>query len=253
MSAVDETISEFGEYLASEKVSRKTGKRYIRDAKKFLRFLYCEEITPKVLEEYKALQLQTHKRVTVKTEIFGVNKYLEFIGCPYKIDHLDLSLKSEKFEVPVLIPEEYARMMNAVRSTGDDRLYLLVETVCKTGLKLSELNCLTVEAVHAEAVLLPSGRKVYLSRKLCEDLRNYCRNYDILSGKIFMTRNGNLPDRSNVSRSIKNACKGTGIDPDKLSTKALREFYLLNYEKAGGRMADIMDEDLRGCFHGKAV
>lgn len=242
----EKNLNEYGEFLISDGLSKLTYERYLHDARVFRDFLGLREISPEILKEFKALQLAKYNAVSVKTLICGVNKYLEFIDCPYRIEHVELPFRNARCAEDVLTKEEYLRILKAIKRTYDERLYLIVETICGTGLKFSELKYLTAEAVNEGKVVLPPDQNVYLSKNLCEDLREYCGNNSIYSGGILLTRCGNLPNRSNISRSIKKACEGTGIDPKKLSTKALRDYYYRNFESFRSEMVDLMDEDWRG-------
>ena len=133
-------------------------------------------------------------------------------------------------------------ILKAIKQAGNARLYLILESICGAGLKLSELQFLTVEAVIKRKVVLPPDNNVYLSKRLCEDLLDCCRDNDIFMLAILLTRGEKIPDRSNISREIKGACAETGIDTKKLSTKALREYYFGIFESFGSEMADLMNE-----------
>lgn len=225
-AAIDEQkLKRYGEYLLEEGISKRTRCRYLHDAGALADFLGPREVTPELLKEFKVSQLEKNKAVSVKSEIFGVNKYLKFIGSSYRLEHEELSVHGEEKTGVAPTVQEYRKIMNAVRGTADDRLYLIVATICRTGLKLSEMQYLTVDAVKAGRLTLPAGQRVYLPKSLCADWMQYCESNGIRSGQVLLTKRGNLPDRSNISRSIKRACEKTGIEPEKLSTKSLRNFY----------------------------
>lgn len=244
-AADEESLREYSEFLILQGLSGMTCKRYVHDAKTFMAFLDSREINLEILDEFITWQTAKYNAASVQTAIYGVNRYLEFIDCPHRIECMEQPHAGAYPDGSGFTAEEYLRILNAVKRTGDQRLYAIVETVCGTGLKLSQLKYLTVEALDAGRVILPPDQRVYLSLKLCEDLREYCADNGIGRGIIFRTRCGNLPDRSNISRSIKKACESTGIELQKINMKTLRGFYRYNFENMRGRIADLLDESLR--------
>ncbi len=191
-------------------------------------------------------QLRKNSVVGAEALICGVNSYLSYMGCPYKVTRIKAPKPEKKLNQAALTKSEYLEILQAIKRSGNDRLYLIVESICGAGLKLSELNYLTVEAVIKGKIELPSGHhNVYLPKNLCNHLLDYCKENDIFVGAMLVTRNGKLPDRANVSRDIKNACANTGIEPEKLSTKALREYYFRNFEGYRSKIVEMMDRERR--------
>lgn len=246
MPITKNSLDKFSEYLISKGVSKSTHYNYLYDVKILGQYLKNKEITSETLEEFKKKQQKKFNAVSVKAMICGINSYLEFIDCPYRIEQITVPKRENSIVNEVITKEEYINVLKSIKSTGNDRLYLIVESICCAGFKLSELQFLTVEAVIKRKVVLPPNNNVYLSKRLCEDLLEYCRNNNIFIGAILLTRGGKIPDRANVSREIKSACADTGIDAKKLSTKALREYYFRNFESFRREMADLMDEDWQG-------
>lgn len=247
---VDEkSIKEFVEHIAAKGVAPHTQKRYEHDVKMFADFLGERKISQKILDEYKAAKLEEYSIATVKTILFGLNKYLEFIGCDLRINNKDLIAHRAKTPDELLTMDEYLQVLSAVKSHQDDRLYVIVETICSAGLKYSELKYLTVEAIEAGLLVLPYGvrknRNVYLPKNLCADLRKFCADNGVYRGSVFLTKRGNFPDRGNMTGVIREACKNTGIDQKKLSMRAFKDFYTANFENIRSEMAELMDEDLR--------
>ena len=243
---VDEkSIREFVDHIAAEGGAPHTQKRYEHDVKMFADFLGERSITQKILEEYKSAKLEKYSAATVKTILFGLNKYLEFIGCKFRINNKDLAAHRTKTPDEQLTMDEYLRILSAVKSYHDDRLYVIVETICSSGLKYSELKYLTAEAIDTGLLILPYGvrknRNVYLPKNLCADLRKFCVDNGIYRGPIFLTKFGNFPDRGNMTEAIKEACKNTEVDPRKLSMRAFKDFYTANFENIQSEMAELID------------
>ena len=245
----EKSIKEFVEYLAANGAEPHTQKRYEHDIKMFAGFLGEHKISQKKLKDYKDAKLAEYSPATVKTMLFGINKYLEFIGCNLRINNKDLIAHRAKTPDELLTMEEYLQILSAVKSHQDDRLYVIVETICSAGLKYSELQYLTVEAIESGLLVLPYGvrknRNVYLPKNLCADLRKFCADKGMYRGAVFLTKLGNFPDRGNMNGAIREACKNTGIDPKKLSMRAFKDFYTANFENIRSEMAELIDEDLR--------
>lgn len=244
-----DSIREFVAHIAANGAELHTQKRYAHDVKIFADFLGECEITQKILDEYKAEKLKEYSAATVKTMLFGLNKYLEFTGTDLRADNKNLSARREKTPDERLTMDEYLRVLSALKSDPDDRLYVIVETICAAGMKYSELKHLTAEAIEAGLLVLPAGvrkdRNVYLPRNLCADLRRFCADHGVYRGSVFLTKQGNFPDRGNMTGAIREACRNTGVDPKKLSMRSFRDFYIANFEKIRCEMAELIDEDLR--------
>jgi len=245
----ENSIKEFVERLAENGVAPQTRKRYEHDVKMFADFLGERKISAKILESYKSAKCKEYSAATVKTMLFGVNKYLEYAGSGLRADNKDLAAHREKTPDERLTMDEYLRVLNALKNSDDDRLYVIAETICSAGLKYSELRYLTVEDVKAGLLVLPYGvrknRNVYLPKNLCADLRKYCANNGVYRGPIFRTKFGNFPDMGNIKGAIREACRVTGIDNKKLSMRAFRDFYIANFENIRSEVAELIDEDWR--------
>ena len=142
--------------------------------------------------------------------------------------------------------EEYIRLVNVARGEGNERLSLLLQTVCSTGIRISELSFITVNAVDkqvAEVDCKGKVRTVFLTNGLCRLLKAYARKRNIISGMIFVTRSGKPMDRSNIWREMKQISRKAGINPDKVFPHNLRHLFARVYysqEKDLVRLADIL-------------
>lgn len=223
------SIKDFVEHIAANGAEPHTQKRYEHDMKMFADFFGDRVISQKILDDYKYDKLQKYSVTTVKTTLFGVNKYLEFIGSDLRVNNKDLPAHRAKSLCEQLTVEEYQRVLSALKSCSDDRLYVIVETICNAGIKYSELQYLTVEAVESGQLVLPYGLRknpnVYLPKKRCADLRKFCADKGVYRGSILLTKLRNFPDRGNMTSAIREVCKNTGIGNKKLSMRAFRDFY----------------------------
>ncbi len=240
-------LENYKDYLISKGLAKKTVDTYLYDAGVFGRYLKNKEITPKVLEDFKKNQLKKFTVVGARGVIFGVNSYLDYIDCPYKIEQIEPVKQKRDISKTAITKEEYLNILKAIKRSGNDRLYLIVESICSAGLKLSEVQYLTVEAVIKGKVELPTNHgSIYLPKNLRGDLLEYCKDNDIFIGTILVTKNGKVPDKGNVSRELKSICADAGIDPERLSTKTLRDYYFKSFEDYRSEVVEMMDREWRG-------
>ena len=104
---------------------------------------------------------------------------------------------------------EYLRLLETARTQGRERLALLLETICGTGIRVSEVRYVTVEAVYrgrAEISLKGKIRTILLPGKLCRKLLKYARKQKIASGEIFLTRNEKGISRRQIWAEMKALC-----------------------------------------------
>lgn len=236
-------MQEYLEYLKEQKLSESTQRKYVRDAKAMLNFIGERDITPELLGEYKAFLLDSHSSTSVKSMIIAANKYLEFIGDPNRIDHKDVIGVATKSPEKQLTPEEYERLLDAAKTFSDERMYMLIKTLCSAGLQVSELKYVTVKAVYNEEITI-SGNKhsrvIYLPKKLCAELKNYCWEKKILDGVVFVTRRGNPMDNSNILKSMKMICASARIPPEKVFPQELKNLYTRTYNSMQREIVDRM-------------
>lgn len=142
--------------------------------------------------------------------------------------------------------KEYLDILKAIKRLDNVWLYLIVESISGAGLKLSELQYLTVEAVIKSRVELPTNhRSIYLPKNLRDDLLEYCKENDVFIGAILVTKSGKVPDKANISRELKSICADAGVDPERLSTKTLRDYYLKSFEDHRKEVVEMMDRERR--------
>ncbi len=233
----------FEKYLQSENQREITVKKYMRDAGIFLNYLGDRKIEEAVLSEYKAELLNKYAQTSVKAMLFAINKYLEYCGTDLRIDHSDVSGKSANMEKRALTANEYARLISAARTCGDERLYMALETICSAGLQYSQLKYITVEAVENSCAVVESHgkrKRIYLPAALCRKLRNYCRKKKIEHGMIFVTRNGNPIDRSNLAHQMRRLCETAEVDESKIFLQNLKSLYSRTYMDMSREILDRM-------------
>ena len=240
------TIAEFREHLILEERSTATIEKYIRDVNMFV--LYADgEITKETVIAYKK-HLQEHYAVrSVNSMLASINSLFSFLGWH------DLKVKSLKLQQQVFCPEEkeltkaeYTRLCRTAERKHNERLNLILQTICGTGIRVSELQYITVEAVkQGEAVVncKAKTRPVFIVKELKQKLLRYAAEQNIKGGMIFVTRTGKPISRTNIWREMKALCEEANVNPQKVFPHNLRHLFARAFygiEKDIAKLADIL-------------
>ena len=179
--------------------------------------------------------------------IASLNSFFLFIG---KTDLIIKTIKEQRqlfcSEDKELSKEEYTRLVSAAKSRGNWRLILIIQTICGTGIRVSELKYITVEAVErGEAVVLCKGkrRSVFIVKALQKKLLRYIKEQKIKTGSVFVTKTGKPINRTNIWRDMKNLCKEANVNPQKVFPHNLRHLFarvFYGIEKDIAKLADIL-------------
>lgn len=177
----------------------------------------------------------------------SINGLLSFLGWA------DFKVKSIKLQRQIYCPEEkeltkaeYMRLVNTAKQKGNERLNLLIQTICGTGIRVSEVQFITIEAVkRGEAIVSLKGktRSVFIVRELQKKLLRYATEQKIATGAIFITRNGKPMSRTNIWREMKSLCEQAGVNPQKVFPHNLRHLFARTFygiEKDIAKLADIL-------------
>lgn len=241
-------ISNFKIYLQNEEKSTNTIEKYVRDVKAFADYANSLYVTKEMVIAYKNKLISDNYAVrSINSMIASLNSLFIFVGWE------NLKVKSIKLQRQIYCPEEkeltkaeYLRLVNTAKQKGNERLNLLIQTICGTGIRVSELQYITVEAVRCgEAVVSLKGknRSVFLVRELKKKLLRYAAEQGIKSGVIFITRNGNPMSRTNIWREMKKLCEQANVNPDKVFPHNLRHLFARTFyciEKDIAKLADIL-------------
>lgn len=241
-------ISNFYTWLKSEEKSENTVEKYIRDVTAFIEYLGGSAITKETVIAYKNKLINENYAVrSINSMLASLNSLFAFLGW------VDLKVKSIKLQRQIYCPEEkeltkaeYVRLINTAKQKGNERLNLLIQTICGTGIRVSELQYITVEAVKCgEAVVSLKGktRTVFIVKELKQKLLRYAAEQKITSGVIFITRSGKPMSRTNIWREMKNLCKEANVNPNKVFPHNLRHLFARTFysiEKDIAKLADIL-------------
>lgn len=242
-----ELIAKFKEYLILEEKSDATIEKYVRDVTAFAEFLSNKEISKDAVIKYKGKLLEQYKVRTVNSVLASLKCFFNYLGL------YDLKVKSVKLQKEIYCSEEkelskaeYERLCKAAQKNKNERLNLVLQTICCTGIRVSELEFITVEAVKNGTAIVQcknKTRRVFIVRKLQQKLLAYAKRHNIKSGMIFITRTGKALNRTNIWREMKGLCEKAGVNPKKvfphnLSHLFARVFY--GIEKDIAKLADIL-------------
>ncbi len=241
-------IADFSAYLRSEEKSENTVEKYLRDVQAFAEYLGGAEITKGKVIAYKSRLLAENYAVrSINCMLASLNSLFSFLGWS------DCKVKSIKLQRQIYCPEEkeltkaeYMRLVNAAKQKGNERLNLILQTICGTGIRVSELQYITVEAAkRGEAVVSLKGktRTVFLVKELRKKLLRYAAEQNIQSGAIFITRTGKPMSRTNIWREMKGLCEQAEVNPQKVFPHNLRHLFarvFYGIEKDLAKLADIL-------------
>lgn len=244
----EKRIEDFLAYLKSEEKSKNTIAKYLRDVRAFAAYLSGIEITKETVIAYKSRLLAENYAVrSINSILASVNSLFAFLGWT------DCKVKSIKLQRQIYCPEEkeltkaeYMRLVNAAKQKGNERLNLILQTICGTGIRVSELQYITVEAVkNGEAIVSLKGktRSVFIVKELQKKLLRYAAEQGIKSGLIFITRTGKPLSRTNIWREMKSLCESAGVNPQKVFPHNLRHLFarvFYSIEKDIAKLADIL-------------
>ena len=243
-----ESITSFRAYLYERESSEATVSKYLRDVEQLRAFCgECVEDKSTLITFKQDLQRRGYAASSINSMLAAVNRFLEFAGRPeWKLRFLKVQRTTFSDGKRELTQREYERLLGAARKMRDERLALLVQTICATGIRVSELRAITVESLRSgQAEIHNKGRirVILLPRKLCRELESYCRRREIHNGQVFVTRTGNSLDRSNIWKSMKRLAALAKVELGKVFPHNLRHLFARTYYKAYKdivRLADIL-------------
>ena len=243
-----EDIQDFQEFLYEREYSTATISKYLTDVHTFLKFAKGKDVIEKsLLLRYKEWLMQNYAVSSVNSMLVSLNQLLEYLGGGFlKLKRVKVQKQNFADEDKEMSKEEYIRLKRAAAENGKAQLALIIETICSTGIRISELSYFTVERVrkgYVEVHNKGKSRTILLPEKLRRKLIYYVKKHNILSGCIFVTRNGKPKDRSNLWAEMKALYKQAEVSPEKIFPHNLRHlfarvYYSLTKDLAG--LADIL-------------
>lgn len=233
-------LAAYAAHLREEEHSRGTIEKYLRDVRTFAQWLGARELTKETAVEWKEqLSAKGYAPVTINSMLSALNGFFTFIGrgdCHVKF--LKIQRRMFRAESRALTREEYMRLVSAAEAHGDVRIALLLETICATGVRVSEVRYITVEAARqgvAEISLKGKIRTIIIPGKLRKKLLKYAGKRKIASGEIFLTRNGRGMNRRQIWAAMKALCGAARVESSKVFPHNLRHlfacrFYMVSHD-----------------------
>lgn len=238
-------IESYKKYLTEEEKSQATIDKYIRDITAFCEWINGRSIEKKTILEYKEILISAYAPQSVNSILSSLNSLFDYL------DWHDYKVKTLKFQKQIfsdkdkeLTKAEYMRLLQAAKN--NKRLYYLMQTICSTGIRVSELKYITVDAVNlGQANIHCKGkmRTVILAKQLCKILKRYIKENNIKNGAVFVTKTGKPLDRSNIWSDMKKLCDSAGVARSKVFPHNLRHLFARTFyslQKDIVRLADIL-------------
>ena len=212
----------------------------------FFRYAEDRPITKTLVLAYKEWLLERYAVSSANSMLVSLNRFFAWAGA------VKLRIKTVKRQRDIfrgdreLTKAEYQRLLETAQKQKKFWLKLVMETICATGIRVSELRHITVDAIQrgsAQITCKGKHRQILLPRKLCVLLQKYCHDRDIQSGPVFVTKSGSALDRSNIWSAMKKLCKDCGVAAEKVFPHNLRHLFartFLTVEKDITKLADIL-------------
>lgn len=233
-------LGQYRDSLVEREMAPATVEKYLRDVNRFLESVDAVGIPRRITKQdvicYKASLIKSYAPASVNSMLAALNSYLDFAGlADMKVKQLRVPRETYRSEDRELTREEYGRLVDAAKGMGRERIALVMETLCATGLRVSELRCVTVEAVREGKLVVSNKGRVrcaWLPKALRRDLLVWASRQGCATGPIFRTKSGRVLDRVSVWREMKAVALATGVDARKVYPHNLRHlFACVHYAK----------------------
>ena len=247
MTITGELIEKFNHYLVEEEKSSATLEKYMRDVTAFFAWLAGCELDKLTVLRYKEHLSNNYAPASVNSVLSSLNSFFEYNrwhGLKVKMLKIQKQIFAQRNKE--LTKSEYERLLIAAKNKNNERLYYLMQTICSSGIRVSELSAITVDAVKAHRATINCKGKmrvVILPKDLCKMLSEYAKRQKISSGPVFITKTGKPLDRCTIWKMMKALCESAGVDREKVFPHNLRHLFARTYysiQKDIVRLADIL-------------
>lgn len=245
VSEKQSALQDFRKYLTQDEKSEATVEKYLRDAAAFLTYAAGRIISKDLVLEYKNVLQKDYALQSVNSMLASVNSFLSFLGLgECRVKNLRYQRQTYCREEQQLSRREYLQLLRA--AGRNPKLQLILQTLCATGIRVSELRYFTAEAVAAGEISVrckSKTRTILIPAKLRRQLLHYAQQQGLTVGPIFRSRNGTPMNRSSIWRQMKQLCKAAGVQPGKVFPHNLRKLFARTFyrlEKDIAKLADIL-------------
>ena len=243
-----ERLEEYDKYLATEEKSPATREKYLRDLRRFAEWLAERKLTKTETGEYKQhLEEDGRSPSGINASLAALNGFLKYLGredCRVRFLHIQRRMYRQSRKD--LTRGDYEKLLEAAAAKGDKKLTLVLEAICSTGIRVSELKYFTVEAIkngETEIQLKGKIRTILFPGKLAKKLLKYAKEQGIASGEVFLSGGGQSLDRRRIWEKMKALCKSAGVEPKKVFPHNLRHLFARTFYglyKDIAKLADML-------------
>ena len=236
----------FGQWLRENERSAATIEKYLREVRLFAAFLNGGQVTKASVAQWKAqLLAEDYHPATINGKLSALDRFLAFMEwTDCRVQHLRLQRRLFREDSRELTRAEYERLVAAAASLARERLTLLLETLCATGIRVSEVRYITVQAAEtgkAEVSLKGKIRTILIPGRLRRKLLRYARKNNIASGEIFLTRSGRSLSRKQIWAEMKALCETAGVAASKVFPHNLRHLFAKCFYRVCRDVAKLSD------------
>lgn len=242
-----EQINKFHSYLREEEKAQATIEKYLRDINAFYVWYGGGALEKRTVLDYKEFLTTQYAPTSVNSILSSLNSFFSFCNWhSMRVKMLKIPKKIFENKEKELTKAEYVRLLHAAKNKRNQRLYYLMQTICSSGIRVSELKFITVDAIRSGQALIDCKgrmRMVILPRELCRMLKSYVEKNKIKNGPVFVTRTGKPLDRSTIWKMMKELCENAGVPRGKVFPHNLRHLFARTYytlQKDIVRLADIL-------------
>lgn len=242
-----QTMRRFAAWLADEERSPATIEKYLRDIARFRRYLAGRPVSRESLMRWKEhlLTEENCAPVTVNSMLAAVHQLFRCMGCrELRVSYVKEQRRIFREPRRELTRKDYQKLLDTARSYRQERLSLLLETMASTGIRVSEVHAITVEAARtgcAEIALKGKLRRILLPNRLCRKLLKYAKKQKIAFGEIFLTKGGKELDRRRIWAELKALARRAGVETSRVFPHNLRHLFAVAFHKACGDIAKLAD------------
>ncbi len=244
----DEYIRNYGEYLYREERANSTMKKYLQNLYDFFEWTEGSDITKSLVSSWKRHLLSIGRAAaSINSALAALHGFFTFMGWEdCKVKYLKVQRRIFRDASKDLNRNEYSRLVSCALRTRKHRLALIMETICATGIRVSEVKYITMEAVkrgRADIALKGKIRSILIPNKLAYKLQKYAKKQKIASGEIFLTASGSSISRRQIWSEMKSLCRAAGVDESKVFPHNLRHLFARTFYKVYRdivRLADVL-------------
>lgn len=239
-------IERFAESMKETEKAKGTIEKYLRDVRSFACWAEGQPVTRETALSWKQhLVDENYAPVTINSMLAAVNGFFRFMGWEdCRVKFLKVQRRMFRDQSRELTRAEYEKLLHTAHDLGRERLGMLIETMGVTGVRVSEVKFITVEAAkkgRADVSLKGKIRTILIPGKLCRKLLKYAKKQEISSGEIFITSTGSSLSRRQIWAEMKNLCRHAGVEATKVFPHNLRHLFAVAYYKVCKDIAGLAD------------